>query len=100
MNGTPASRGCLDVENGSTANGGRVVQKTCSSAVNSQRFTWFATSGTNEALSFTFKHSNKCLLVVFFSEVSIGVDHNIQNMPLSIFGDAAFSSGPIANLFA
>jgi Protein of unknown function (DUF1552) len=76
-------------------------------------------------------------LVVFFSEVSIGVDHNIQNMPLTFFGgsalghvggrhlrvghrymndvwtatanafgvpienfgDAAFSTGPIGNLF-
>jgi hypothetical protein len=54
---------CLDVENGSSANGAKVVQKTCSSAISSQRFTWFATSGTNSPLILTFKHSGKCLRV-------------------------------------
>jgi hypothetical protein len=54
---------CLDVENGSAANGARVVQKTCDAAVNSQKFTWFATSGTNSPIVLTFKHSNKCLRV-------------------------------------
>lgn len=54
---------CLDVENGSSANGAKVVQKPCDGAVNSQKFTWFASSGVNEPLIFTFKHSGKCLRV-------------------------------------
>jgi hypothetical protein len=54
---------CLDVENGSSANGAKVVQKTCNSAVNSQKFTWFATSGTNSPLILSFKHSGKCMRV-------------------------------------
>jgi hypothetical protein len=54
---------CLDVENGSVANGARVVQRTCAAAASSQKFSWFATSGTNEPIILVFKHSNKCLRV-------------------------------------
>jgi hypothetical protein len=63
---------CLDVENGSTASGARVVQKPCANS-NSQIFSWSIPPGTPEAVILKFKHSGKCLKVT-----NQGTGDNVQ----------------------
>ena len=53
---------CIDIQNGSTSNGARVVQMTCNSTRTSQRMT-LSSSDTPLSRRLRFQHSNLCLLV-------------------------------------
>jgi endoglucanase len=52
---------CLEVENASTTNGARLVQRTCTSAQNQKLAMWFSASQTGRY--FKFLHSEMCIQV-------------------------------------